>query len=49
MEGLYNIIPGREFPKWFEKVNICGSYVLPGSGSGFGCDEWRGIVLCVLF
>ena len=28
MEGLYNIIPGREIPKWFEKVNICGSYVV---------------------
>ena len=28
MEGLYNIIPGREFPKWFEKVNICRSYVV---------------------
>ena len=28
MEGLYYIIPGREFPKWFEKVNICGSYVV---------------------
>ena len=28
MEGLYYIIPGREIPKWFEKVNICGSYVV---------------------
>ena len=54
------IIPGREIPKWFEKVNICDTSVddenyktkkvkiqLPGSGSG--CDEWRGIVLCVVF
>ena len=60
------IIPGREIPKWFEKVNICDTldvphYLgpgrttkikkvkiqLPGSGSGF--DEWRGIVLCVVF
>ena len=53
------IIPGREILKWFEKVNICDTKVgpdykikkvkiqLPGSGSGF--DEWRGIVLCVLF
>ena len=58
------IIPGREIPKWFEKVNICDTSVvadekvightynakgvkiqLPGSG----CDEWRGIVLCVVF
>ena len=53
------IIPGREIPKWFEKVNICDTKVgpdykikklkiqLPGSGSG--CDEWWGIVLCVVF
>ena len=60
------IIPGREIPKWFEKVNICDTSVvteyqgfgkiykvkkvkiqLPGSGSG--CDEWRGIVLCFVF
>ncbi|KAK9984835.1 hypothetical protein SO802_034360 [Lithocarpus litseifolius] len=53
------IIPGREIPKWFEKVNICDTSVgpcyktkkvkiqLPGSRSG--CDEWRGIVLCVVF
>ena len=53
------IIPGREIPKWFEKVNICGTSVgpryktkkvkiqLPGSGSG--CGEWRGIVLCIVF
>ena len=57
------IIPGREIPKWFNKVNICDTSVdtwmyetyktkkvkiqLPGSGSG--CDEWRGIVLCVVF
>ena len=49
------IIPGREIPKWFEKVNICDTSVvscfktkkvkiqLPGSGS------WWGIVLCVVF
>ena len=58
------IIPGREIPKWFEKVNICGTSVEtdgPGSGNtynvkkvkiqlpGSGCDEWRGIVLCVVF
>ena len=62
------IIPGREIPKWFEKVNICDASVvpryhlgpgrtykikkvkiqLPGSGSGSGCDGWRGIVLCVV-
>ena len=53
------IIPGREIPKWFDKVNICDTEVgpnpkmkkvkiqLPGSVSG--CDEWRGIVLCVVF
>ena len=60
------IIPGREIPKWFEKVNLGDTLVvpcrwgrgraarcqrvkiqLPGSGSGF--DEWRGIVLCVVF
>ena len=54
------IIPGREIPKWFEKVNICDIIVggphskikivkiqLPVSVSGF--DEWRGIVLCVVF
>ena len=49
-------IPGREIPSWLEKVNICDTKVdkiykvkiqLPGSGSGF--DEWRGIVLCVVF
>ena len=58
------IIPGREIPKWFDKVNICDTSVdtdyplsldtynakkvkiqLPGSG----CDEWWGIVLCVVF
>ena len=58
------IIPGREIPKWFEKVNVCDTSVvllfegepttyktmkvkiqLPGSG----CDQWRGIVLCVVF
>ena len=33
--------PGRTFKK--KKVKI----QLPGSGSGF--DEWRGIVLCVVF
>ena len=61
------IIPGREIPKWFEKVNKCDTSVvpryyfgpwwtykkvkiqLPGSGSGSGCDGWRGIVLCVVF
>ena len=55
------IIPGREIPKWFKKVNICDTSVdtcifnkmtyktkkvkiqLPG------CDEWTGIVLCVVF
>ena len=54
LEKCY-IIPGREISKWLEKVNICDSSVtvkkvkiqLPGSGSG--CDEWRGIVLCVVF
>ena len=51
------IIPGKEIPKWFEEVNICHTILpirqkmkkvkiqLPGSG----CDEWRGIVLCVVF
>ena len=53
------IIPGREIPKWFEKVNICDTSVVNGykikkvkiqlPGSGSGCDEWRGIVLCVVF
>ena len=50
-------IPGREIPNWLEKVNICDTKVdpvykiykvkiqLPGSG----CDEWSGIVLCVVF
>ena len=47
-------IPGREIPSWLEKVNICDTKVdkiykvkiqLPGSG----CDEWSGIVLCVVF
>ena len=50
-------IPGREIPNWLEKVNICDTQVdhdykiykvriqLPGSG----CDEWSGIVLCVVF
>ncbi|XP_030948225.1 TMV resistance protein N-like [Quercus lobata] len=51
------IIPGREIPKWFEKCDTSVDYEnykrntvkiqLPGSGSG--CDEWRGIVLCVGF
>ena len=58
------IIPGREIPKWFDKVNICDTSVVtdyPGSLDtynakkvkiqlpGSGCDEWRGIVLCVVF
>ena len=60
------IIPGREIPKWLEKVNICDASVTPRwysnmrpvtikkvkiqlPGSGSGCDEWRRIVLCVVF
>ena len=58
------IIPGREIPKWFDKVNICDTSVVtdyPGPFGtynakkvkiqlpGSGCDEWRGIVLCVVF
>ena len=55
------IIPGREIPKSFEKVNICDTSVfncsernevkiqLPLPGSGSGFDEWWGIVLCVVF
>ena len=65
LEKCY-IIPGREIPKWLEKVNICDSSITPRwysnmrpvtikkvkiqlPGSGSGCDEWRGIVLCVVF
>ena len=59
------IIPGREIPKWFEKVNICDTSVVPLYDRepttykiikkvkiqlpGSGCDEWRGIALCVVF
>ena len=62
------IIPGREIPKWFEKVNIYHTSVLADESvigrykghtynakrvkiqlPGSGCDEWRGIVLCVVF
>ena len=49
------IIPGREIPKWFEKVNICDTSVVNGCKIKKGkiqlpgCDEWRGIVLCVVF
>ena len=49
------IIPGREIPKWFEKVNICDTSVVNGCKMKKGkiqlpgCDELRGIVLCVVF
>ena len=32
-------------PTIIKKVKI----QLPGSGSGLGCDEWWGIVLCIVF
>ena len=53
------IIPGREIPKCFEKVNVCDTSVVPYLSTYKiikkvkiqlpECDEWRGIVLCVLF
>ena len=49
------IIPGGEIPNGFEKVNICDTKVFPHSKMKKGkiqlpgYDEWRGIVLCVVF
>ena len=50
-------IPGREIPNWLEKVNICGTedgpvykkYKVKIQLPGSECDEWSGIVLCVVF